>query len=526
MSRPEVSTVPVERPGARAWLALAVLVIPTLLVSIDNTVLGVALPELSAALSPDASTLLWVVDIYPLVLAGLLVTMGTLGDRIGRRRLLMIGVAGFGVVSLAAGFATSAGQLVAARALLGVFGAMLMPSTLALLRTVFVDRVHRRLALAVWATGFAAGAALGPIVGGLLLEHFWWGSIFVMSVPPMALLLVVAPFLLPESREPSPGRLDLVGVLLSLLAMGPLVLAVKLIGSSGFGPGAAASVLVGAAAAVGFVLHYRRRVRAGLDPLIDLELFARPVLRYSALANATTMFGLTGLLFFAAQYLQLVLGSSPLEAGLLLLPSFLVTIVAGLAAARLARRFALHQLVSVGLALVLAGFAVSLFLQVDSAVLLTTAAVLIGAGIGLSETVTNDAILAAAPPEKAGAASAVSETAYEVGAVFGTAVVGGVLSAVYRDAVVLPGGAPAAAGETLGSAVEAARSLPAGPAGELLASGREAFVAGVDLAVGVAAAIVAVVLVTAGTGLWRAHRAVLAAGASGIPERALQRSGR
>lgn len=527
MSRPEVTTNPETRPGPRAWLALAVLVIPTLLVSIDNTVLGVALPELSAALSPDASTLLWVVDIYPLVLAGLLVTMGTLGDRIGRRRLLMIGVAGFGVVSLAAGFATSAGQLVAARALLGVFGAMLMPSTLALLRTVFVDRVHRRLALAVWATGFAAGAALGPIVGGLLLEHFWWGSIFVMSVPPMALLLVVAPFLLPESREHTPGKLDLVGVLLSLLAMGPLVLAVKLLGSSGFGPGAVVSVLVGAGAAVAFVLHYRRRVRNGSDPLIDLELFARPVLRYSALANATTMFGLTGLLFFAAQYLQLVLGSSPLEAGLLLLPSFLVTIVAGLAAARLARRFALHQLVSVGLALVLAGFVVSLFLQVDSAVLLlTTAAVLIGAGIGMSETVTNDAILAAAPAEKAGAASAVSETAYEVGAVFGTAVVGGVLSAVYRSTVVLPDGAPAAAGETLGSAVDAAGSLPAGPAAELLASGREAFVSGVDLAAGVAAVIVAVVLVTAGFGLRRAHRAVLAAGASGIAEPALQRSGR
>ncbi|MEJ8281792.1 MFS transporter [Pseudonocardia spirodelae] len=526
MSRPEIGAPTATGnptadapggPGARAWLALAVLTIPTLLVSIDNTVLGVALPELSAALRPDASTLLWVVDVYPLVLAGLLVTMGTLGDRIGRRRLLMIGVACFGAVSLLAAFATSAAQLVAARALLGVFGAMLMPSTLALLRSVFLDRTHRRLALAIWATGFAAGAALGPIVGGLLLEHFWWGSIFVMSVPPMALLLVVAPLVVPESREPHPGRLDLVGVALSLLAMGPLVLALKLAGSGSPLPAVAATAALGVAAAALFVVHYRRRVRRGLDPLIDLELFARPVLRHSALANATTMFGLTGLLFFSAQYLQLVLGASPLHAGLLLLPGFAVTVVAGLAAARLARRFALHQLVATGLALVLAGYVACLFLAVDSAVaLLMAAAVLIGAGIGLSETVTNDAILAAAPPEKAGAAAAVSETAYEVGAVLGTALVGGVLSAVYRAGVVLPQGAPASAGETLGGAADAARTLPADAASELLASGREAFVQGVDVAAGTAAVVVAVVLLTAGLGLRRAHRAVLAAGASGV----------
>lgn len=519
MFRPEDTyrdAVP-ARPGPRAWLALVALVIPTLLVSIDNTVLGVALPELSAALQPDASTLLWVVDVYPLVLAGLLVTMGTLGDRIGRRKLLMIGVAGFGAVSLAAGFATSAGQLVAARALLGVFGAMLMPSTLALLRTVFVDRVHRRLALAIWATGFAAGAALGPIVGGLLLEHFWWGSIFVMSVPVMAVLLVAAPVLLPESRAERPGRPDLTGAVLSLLAMGPLVLAVKLVGSAGPTPAAGLALLVGIGSAVAFVAHYRRRVRSGLDPLIDLELFARPVLRYSALANATTMFGLTGLLFFSTQYLQLVLGYSPLQVGLLLLPSFLVTIVAGLAAARLARRFPLHQLVATGLALVLVGFVTSLFLRADSAVvLLVTAAVLIGAGIGLSETITNDAILAAAPPQKAGAASAVSETAYEVGAVLGTALVGGVLSAVYRAGVELPGGAPASAGETLGGAVAASATLAPGPAQALLTSARESFVAGMDVAAGTAAVVVAAVLVAAGLGLRRAHREVLTAGAAAV----------
>ncbi|MDN5915901.1 MAG: MFS transporter, partial [Pseudonocardia sp.] len=494
--------------GVRSWLALAVLTLPTLLVSIDNTVLGVALPAISTALRPDATTLLWVVDVYPLVLAGLLVTMGTLGDRIGHRRLLLIGVAGFGAVSLVAAYATDAVHLVAARALLGFFGAMLMPSTLALLRSVFTDRARRRTALAVWATGFAAGAALGPIVGGVLLEHFWWGSVFVVNVPVMVLLLIAGRVLLPESRMAGADRLDLVGALLSLLTMVPLVLAVKLVGSDGVTPAAGLSLLGGLAAGAAFVARARSQVRAGRRPLIDIELFAAPVLRYSALANATTMFGLTGLLFFSAQYLQLVLGRSPMQAGLLLLPGFVATVLAGLGAARLARRVPLHVLVAIGLTLVLAGYVACLWLRVDSAsVLLVAAAVLIGTGIGLSETVTNDAILAAAPPERAGAASAVSETAYEIGAVFGTAVLGGVLSAVYRSAVAVPDGAPAEAGETLGGAVDAASGLPAGSGAPLLASARDAFALGVDVAAGTGALVLATVLVVVGIGLRRTDRA-------------------
>ncbi len=491
----------------RAWLALAVLTLPTLLVSIDNTVLGVALPAISSALRPDATTLLWVVDVYPLVLAGLLVTMGTFGDRIGRRRMLLIGVAGFGLVSLAAAYATDGVQLVAARAALGVFGAMLMPSTLALLRTVFTDRARRRTALAVWATGFAAGAALGPIVGGVLLEHFWWGSVFAVNVPVTVLLVVAGLALLPESRMPDPERTDLVGAALTLLTMAPLVLAVTLAGSGGPIPAVLLAMLVGTSAGYAFVVRSRRLVRAGRRPLIDLGLFASPVLRHSALANATTMFGLTGLLFFSAQYLQLVLGASPMQAGLLLLPGFLATVLAGLATARLARRVPLHVLVPAGLGLVLAGFLLCLALDVHTAALVPVlAAVLIGSGIGLSETATNDAILAAVPPERAGAASAVSETAYETGAVLGTAVLGGLVSAVYRATVVLPGGTPAAAGETLGAAVDAARGLPPVLATGLLDSARAAFTHGVDVAAGAGAVIVAAVLVTTAVGLRRAWR--------------------
>ncbi|MDT0348251.1 MFS transporter [Pseudonocardia charpentierae] len=433
LSAPTRSSPP--RAGRREWFGLAVLFLPTLLVAVDNTVLSFALPAISAALAPGATELLWIVDVYPLALAGLLVTMGTLGDRIGRRRLLLIGVAGFGAVSAAAAFATGAAHLVAARALLGVFGAMLMPSTLALLRTLFVDRTQRRLALAIWATGFAAGAALGPVLGGVLLEHAWWGSVFLVNVPVMVALLVLAPLLLQESRAAAAGRLDLLGLVLSMMTMIAFVLGVKAFGSSDV-PLALALLVVAAVAGWAFVARARARLRAGREPLLDVELFAAPLFRVAALANATTMFAYTGLLFLLTQYLQLVAGLSPLHAGLLLVPGSIVTMVAGVGAARLARYAPFRVLVPVGLLLAASGYVVVLLLDgVGAAV---AASVLIGAGIGLSETLTNDAILASAPPQRAGSASAVSETAYEVGAVLGTAVLGSVLGAAYARTLDVP----------------------------------------------------------------------------------------
>lgn len=489
--------------GVREWLGLAVLFLPTLLVAIDNTVLGFALPAISAALAPSATQQLWIVDVYPLVLAGLLVTMGTLGDRIGRRRTLLIGVAGFGAVSLAATFATDAAQLVAARALLGFFGAMLMPATLALLRTLFLDRTQRRLAVAIWATGFAAGAAVGPIVGGLLLAHFWWGAVFLVNVPLMLLILVAGAVLLPESRMERPGRLDPVGVLLSLLAMGPAVLAVKTVARDGVSATAVLALLVGIGAAVLFVRRARARIAAGEEPLLDVTLFSSPVLRLSALANATTMFALTGLLFFSAQYLLLVLDLNPIDAGLVLVPGFAMTMVAGLAASRLARRFPLRTLVPAGLLLAAAGFL--LITQMTGVGPLAVAAVLVGAGIGLSETITNDAILTAAPADRAGSASAVSETAYEIGAVLGTAVLGSVLAAAYRGGVAVPTSiAPAyadAARETLGGAVGAAGRIPGVDGQALLASARSAFDAGVGVTAAVGAGVLVLVAVTVALGL-------------------------
>jgi MFS transporter, DHA2 family, multidrug resistance protein len=497
---------PPARAGRREWAGLAVLLLPTLLVTIDNTVLGFALPAISAALAPSAAQLLWLVDVYPLVLAGLLVTMGTVGDRIGHRRTLLIGATGFGAVSLAASAATDAAQLVAARAMLGFFGAMLMPATLAILRTLFRDRAQRRFAVAVWATGFAAGSALGPILGGLLLQHFWWGSVFLVNAPVMLVMLVLVPALLPESRMPAPGRLDPFGVLLSLLAMVPGVLAVKIVAQHGVTGTAVLALLVAVAAGAGFVRRARTRIAAGEEPLLDITLFASPVLRLAALANATTMFAVTGLLFFSAQYLVLVRGLDPVDAGLVLVPGSVVTMLAGLVAARLGRRFPLRTLVPAGLALAASGFVLCTLLGTGAAVaLLAVANVLVGAGIGLSETITNDAILAAVPADRAGSASAVSETAYEIGAVLGTAVLGSVLSAAYRSAVEVPSSVgpvyAAAARETLGGAAGIADRLTGGVADELLASARAAFVGGVGTTALVGGAVLAVVALAVRGGL-------------------------
>jgi MFS transporter, DHA2 family, multidrug resistance protein len=495
LSRP---TEVAPRADRRAWVALAVLVLPTLLIAVDNTVLSFALPAISRDLTPGPAQLLWIVDVYPLALAGLLVTMGTLGDRFGRRRLLMIGVTGFGAVSAVAAFATDAAQLVAARALLGVFGAMLMPSTLALLRTLFADRVQRRLALAIWATGFAGGAALGPVLGGVLLEHAWWGSVFLVNTPVMLLLLAVGPVLLPESRAAAPGRLDVPGLALSALTMVPFVLAVKTVASDL--PLALAEATVAVVAGVLFVARARARRRAGHEPLLDVELLAAPLPRVAALANATTMFAYVGLLFLMTQHLQLVAGLSPLRAGLLLVPGSVVTMVAGVYAARLARRLPFRLLVPTGLLLVAAGY-VLVALPATGPATVVAASVLIGAGIGLSETLTNDAILAAASPQRAGAASAASETAYEVGAVLGTAVLGSVLAAVYTAALAVPTSIgpvfAAQARGTLGGAVEVAAHVGGTEGAALRAAAVAAFERGTTAAAVVAVAVLVAVAAVA-----------------------------
>ncbi len=469
------------KAGHREWLALAVLMLPVLLVSVDNTVLSFAVPAISLALNPAATDLLWIIDIYPLILAGLLVPMGSLADRFGRRRMLMIGSLGFAAVSIVAAFAPTAGALIGCRALLGLFGAMLMPSTLSLIRNIFTDPAQRRIAIAVWAAGFSGGAAMGPLLGGVLLDHFWWGSVFLLGIPMLIPLLILAPLFVPESRDPAPGKIDPLSIVLSFGTMVPLIYGIKALATEGLGFGSIVPVLAGLT--LGF-LFARRQLRQR-NPMLDVRLFRNPVFSGAVAANLLSIFSLVGFLYFVSQHLQLVVGQSPTRAGLTLLPGLVISIVTGLLVVRLARRIRPAYLVAAGLLLNAAGYLTVLLNSSGSGSGLLLAFVLLGAGVGMSETISNDLILATAPAAKAGAASAISETAYEVGAVLGTAVLGSILAAAYRFHVAVPDSLSASAqqdaGQTLGGAINAAATLPSGQAGELLASARHAFDSGAGL---------------------------------------------
>ncbi|MFI7584609.1 MFS transporter [Kocuria sp. M1N1S27] len=461
-----MTTLLTPRPtaGAREWAALAVLMMPVLLVSVDNTALSFALPTISRALHPTGEQLLWIVDVYPLVLAGLLIPMGSLGDRIGRRRLLLIGGTGFAAVSAASAFAPTAELLVAGRAAMGLFGAMLMPATLSLLRNIFLDPGQRRIAIAVWAGGFSGGAALGPIVGGFLLNHFWWGSVFLMAVPVLLPLLVLGPVLVPESRDPRPGPVDVPSVLLAMLAMTPVVYGIKAATASGELFHGLLSAALGVLAGVLFV----RRQAVLEHPMLDLSLFRHPGFTGGVTVNVLGNVGLFGFLFMLTQYLQLVVGLDPMAAGLTMVPGLVLTVLAGFVAVRAVRRLAPRTVITAGMLLSAVGFLVVALADLSGGtgtVVVLAAFCLVGAGIGLAETLSNDLVLTAAPPHKAGAASAISETGYEVGAVLGTAVLGGLLTAFYQRHLDLPAalgaGPSAAAHETLGGAVEVAEGTGA-----------------------------------------------------------------
>ncbi|WP_430645563.1 MFS transporter [Agromyces sp. GXS1127] len=469
-----------RRAATRRWVALAVLMLPVLLVAVDNTVLSFALPEIARDLGPTAAQQLWIIDAYPLVLAALLVAMGSAGDRFGRRRMLLIGSIGFAVVSIGAAFAPTSEALIAARAALGFFGAMLMPSTLSLLRSVFTEREERRLAIAIWASGFAAGAALGPIVGGLLLEHFAWGSVFLLAVPVLVPLVVLLPILIPESRDPAPGRIDVPSILLSFGAMGATVFGIKHLATAGVDAVALGAIVGGLALGGWFV---RRQLRAA-TPMLDMRLFRVGAFGGGVVVNLLSVIALVGFLFFVSQHLQLVAGLSPVQAGLALAPGLVMMIAAGLSVVPLARRIRPRVLVPSALAVSAAGYLVVALTAGEQGIAgVVVAFVLLGLGIGMAETVSNELILSAAPPAKAGAASAVSETAYELGAVLGTALLGSILAAWYRASLELPAGLTAsqadAARETLAGAVTVAESLQPAASADLLASAAHAFDGGV-----------------------------------------------
>lgn len=413
------------------WAALSVLVLAILLLAVDGTVLYLAVPSLTTALSPSATQVLWIGDIYSLAVGGLLVVMGNLADRIGRKLLLLIGSAAFGAASLLAAYAPNAELLIAARFLLGVSGATLMPSTLSIIRNIFPNPTQRSQAIAIWAAAAGGGVALGPLVGGALLEHFWWGSVFLINVPVTIVLVIAGSLLLPESRNPKPGSFDLLSAVLSMAATMPLVYALK--HAAAHGPDLIAAACLGAAILAGS--WFWRRQRHLRDPLMEVRLFTRPAFTGAVFANFVSVFALTGLLFFFSQYLQLVRGFTPLQAGLAELPAALASIVVVALVAPAIRRLGVGGTIAAGLALSAVGLALVAASEGAASYLwLGLSLVPVGLGVGLAETATTDAVVSAAPPAKAGAASAISETAYELGVAFGIAVLGSLLTVLYRNA--------------------------------------------------------------------------------------------
>ncbi|RAY13760.1 MFS transporter [Actinomadura craniellae] len=488
--------------NTRKWATLAIGCLAVMVLAIDMTALHLAVPHLIRDLDPSATQILWIADVYGFVLAGLLVTMGYVGDRIGRRRLLLIGATAFAAASALTAYAGSAEQLIAARALLGVAGATIMPSTLSLIRNVFTDPRERTTAIGIWSGVTGAGVGLGPVVGGALLDHFWWGSVFLINLPIMALVIVAGVVVLPESRNPRPGRFDVPSVPLSIVGMLGVVYAIK---ESAHGGVTQAEVGVAAlVGAVGLALFGWRQTRVA-EPLLDVRLFRARAFSGSVGVEMFAMFALVGQSLIFSQYFQLVLGWSPLKAGLAGLPGAVASMAGGMLAATLIGVLGRARTIALGMTFGAVAFSLYTLTSVDSGYLtLLVAMVPCGFGMGLALTVTGDTVLATVSKERAGAASAVSETAMELGGALGLAVLGSILNAAYREHLDPPAGLPAAAEpavrDSIGGALEAAAALPAHLAGEVLRAAQTAYVDGMHLALvcsaGFAAAVGAIALIT------------------------------
>ncbi|MFE5407114.1 MFS transporter [Streptomyces sp. NPDC056580] len=478
--------------GANRWVVLVVLCVSLLLVALDATVLHVAVPAVTEDLRPGAVELLWIVDVYPLACASLLILFGTLGDRVGRRRVLLLGYTLFGVASAVAAFAPSAQTLILARALLGVGGAMIMPATLSILREVFPDRRERALAIGVWSAVAAVGAAVGPLLGGFLLEHFWWGSVFLVNIPLMLVSLPVGRLLLPESRGERDGPWDVTGALMAAAGLFGVVLGVKRLGGGepAASPFTVAPLLLGAALLFLFVRRQGRRAH----PLVDLRMFRRPAFTTSVGCIVLAMLALVGLELIAAQYLQLVLGLSPLRTGLRLLPLTVAAMAAGLAGARMLRRFGPRRMVAVGFCLTAAAVVTLTAMGGDdNAALLLGGFVLLGFGLETTLFGAYESMLSEAPAEQAGGAAAIGETSYQLGAGIGIALLGSVMNKAYAPGLAsvpgVPPGAAREAGHSLGEAYEVAGRL-GGSAGESLRlAARESFVHGLHVTLLVSAGL-------------------------------------
>ena len=501
---------PATRAGRREWIGLAVIALPCMLYSMDLTVLNLALPSLSAALQPSATQLLWIGDVYGFTVAGFLITMGTLGDRIGRRRLLMIGAGAFGVASVLAAFSTSAAQLIASRAVLGIAGATLAPSTLSLIRNMFHEPHERRFAIGVWIASYSAGAALGPALGGMLLAFFWWGSVFLIGVPVMVLLLIVGPVLLPEYRDPQAGRIDPTSAALSLAAVLAIIFGIKQIAADGMAWPWAAAIVTGVVIAAVFVVRQSRLA----DPLIDLRLFRRPAFSAALAIYALATFIVFGPYVFVGQFIQLVLGLSPLMAGLWTIPFSIAFIVGSMLSPLATRTMRPGYLMAAGLLVAAVGY--TLLARVDGSTGIGTLVcifVLYALGVAPAFTLATDIVVGNAPPERAGAASALSETGSEFGGALGIAILGSIGTAIYRSdlAARAPLGlAPdvlETARSTLGAALSVAAQLGGEQSTALIEAVRSSFVESLQAIAAIAAALTLVTAIVAAVALGRATRA-------------------
>ncbi|MFI0717931.1 MFS transporter [Streptomyces sp. NPDC021224] len=465
-----------DRDGRR-WAVLAICSVASALLGIDTSVLNYAVPSLTAQLAPSATQLLWIVDVYGFVLGGLLIVMGNIGDRIGRKKLLLIGVTGFGAASALTAYAGSPEMLIAARALLGLFGATIMPSTLSLVRTVFTDPKERTAAVGISGGVAAASFALGPVVGGLLLDHFWWGSVFLVNVPVMALVLALGLVVLPESRNPKPGRLDWASVPLSVLGMFGVIYAIKTAARDGV---AEPSVWIAAGLGAALLLTFLRRQTRLAEPLLDLRLFRNPAFSGAIGANVVTMFASTVLSLGFSLYFQEVRGWSPLTAGLAVLPGPLAAALVAPAASALIPLIGRARTVAAGLVLMgLSTAGLGLATEHSAYWQLLPVVIVNGAGLMLTFAVTADTILASAPATRTGAAAATSETAMELGGALGIAILGSVLNAYYRSGLTLPSGLTAgqtgAARESVSGGVATGTQLGGGLGHQVVEAARNAF---------------------------------------------------
>ncbi|OEJ31345.1 MFS transporter [Streptomyces subrutilus] len=478
--------------GGNRWVVLAVLCVSLVLVALDATILHVAVPSLTEDLRPGSIELLWIVDAYPLVCAALLILFGTLGDRVGRRRVLLLGYGLFGVASAMAALADNAQVLIAARALLGIGGAMIMPATLSILRQVFPDRRERALAIGIWTAVAAVGAAGGPVLGGFLVQHFWWGSVFLINIPLMALILPLGRWLLPESKGSSDGPWDVTGALMAAAGVLGSVLGVKRLGAERdlLDPEALVPLLLGVALLVLFVRRQKRRPQ----PLIDMRMFSRAAFSTSVGCIVLAMLALVGLELIAVQYLQLVLHLSPLETGLRLLPLTFAAMAAGATGSYTLARIGPRTMVSLGFLLTAFAVLVLTFMgHDDRPVLLTVGFILLGFGLQTTLFAAYESMLNEAPAATAGGAASIGETSYQLGAGMGIALLGSVMNAAYAPGLAgVPGvsaEASAGAAHSLGEAYQIAAQL-GGPAGEALhAAARNSFVHGLHVTLLVSAGL-------------------------------------